>query len=188
MSGPSGAGKDTVITAIHERGEPFATPVNLTTRAPREGEVDGIDYRFVTAAEFQRNVEAGEMLEHAQVYADMKGVARSEVRRALATGNDVILRVDIQGAETLRERLSGALLIFIIPDDLAQMETRMRERGMDETDIQQRMKTTQHEIAAQEGFDHVVENIDGDLGGTIDRVLAIIATERARPGREAVQV
>ena len=177
-----------MITAIHERGEPFATPVNLTTRAPREGEVDGIDYRFVTAAEFQRNVEAGEMLEHAQVYADMKGVAHSEVSRALATGNDVILRVDIQGAEILRERLSGALLIFIIPDDLAQMETRMRERGMDETDIQQRMKTTQHEIAAQEGFDHVVENIDGDLGGTIDRVLAIIATERARPGREAVQV
>ena len=177
-----------MIAGIHERGEPFATPVNLTTRAPREGEVDGVDYRFVTAAEFQRNVEAGEMLEHAQVYADMKGVARSEVRRALATGNDVILRVDIQGAETLRERLPGALLIFIVPDDLAQMQARMHEREMEEADIQQRLETAKREIAAGGRFDHVVENIDGDLAGTIDRILAIIATERARPGREAMEL
>ena len=177
-----------MIAGIHARGDAFATPVNLTTRAPREGEVDGVDYRFVTAAEFQRNVEAGEMLEHAQVYADMKGVARSELRRALATGNDVILRVDIQGAETLRDVLPGALLIFIVPDDLAHIESRMRERGMDDEDIRQRLETTKREIAAQDRFDHVVENIDGDLEGTVDRVLAIIATERARPGRAAVEL
>ncbi|MEE8336874.1 MAG: guanylate kinase [Dehalococcoidia bacterium] len=188
ISGPSGAGKDSVIARIHQRGEAFATPVNLTTRAPREGEVDGVDYRFVTTAEFQRNVEAGEMLEHARVYADMKGVSRAELRRALATGRDVILRVDIQGAETLRERLPGALLIFIVPDDLAHIESRMGERGMDEADIRQRLATAKREIAAQERFDHIVENVDGDLEGTVDRVLAIIEAERARPGREAVEL
>jgi guanylate kinase len=88
----------------------------------------------------------------------------------------------------LRERLPGALLIFIVPDDLAQMQARMREREMDEADIQQRLETAKREIAAGDRFDHVVENIDGDLAGTIDRVLAIIATERARPGRAAVEL
>lgn len=188
ISGPSGAGKDSVIARIHERGEPFATPANLTTRAPREGEVDGVDYRFVTTAEFQRNVEAGEMLEHEQFHADSYGVSRSELQRVLATGKDVILRVDVRGAETLRERLPGALLILIVPDDLAHMQSRMQERGMDEADIQQRLETAKREIAAGDRFDHVVENIDGDLEGTVDRVLAIIVDERARPGREAAEV
>ena len=177
-----------MIARVHERGEPFATPVNLTTRAPREGEVDGVDYHFVTAAEFQRQIDDGDLLEHAQVYADQKGVSREQLRKALATGNDVILRVDIQGAATLREVLSDALLVFVMPDDMAQLEARMRERGMDEDNIQGRLTTMKQELAAQGRFDHVLENIEGDLDGTVDRLLAIVAEERARPGRGTIDV
>lgn len=177
-----------MIARVHERGEPFATPVNMTTRAPREGEVDGIDYRFVTAAEFQQHIDSGDLLEHARVYADQKGVSREQLRKALATGNDVILRVDIQGAATLRRVLPGALTVFIVPDDLAQVEARMREREMDEDDIQQRLETMKRELAARDQFDHVIENVDGDLDGTVDRLLAVIAEARARPGRGEVEV
>ena len=177
-----------MIARVHERGEPFATPVNLTTRAPREGEVDGVDYHFVTAAEFQRHIDDGDLLEHAQVYADQKGVSREQLRKAFATGNDVILRVDIQGAATLREVLPDALLVFVVPDDMAQLETRMRERGMDEDDIQGRLTTMKQELAAQDRFDHVLENIEGDLDGTVDRLLVIVAKDRARSGRRTIDV
>ncbi len=177
-----------MIARVHERGEPFATPVNMTTRSPREDEVDGVDYRFVSAAEFQQQIESGELLEHAQVYADQKGVSRAELRRALASGNDVILRVDIQGAATLRRVLPGALTVFVVPDDLAQVEARMREREMNEDDIQQRLEMMKRELAARDQFDHVIENIDGDLDGTVDRLLAVIATARARPGRVTVEL
>lgn len=177
-----------MIARVHERGEPFATPVNMTTRAPRHGEVEGVDYRFVTDEQFQQHVDSGELLEHAEVYADQKGVSRTELRRALATGNDVILRVDIQGAATLRRLLPGVLTVFIVPDDLAQVEARMREREMNEGDIRRRLDTIQRELAASDDFDHVIENVDGDLDGTVDRLLAVVAEARARPDRQAVEV
>ena len=191
VSGPSGVGKDAVLARVRERapaGEQFAVPVTMTTRAPRDGEVDGIDYLFVTDEEFQRRVEAGELLEHAEVYGHSYGVPRSQLRDALASRRDVIVRVDVQGVATLRRLLPGALFLFLAPDDMQQLEQRLRERGGDEEATRRRLDTAQREMAEREHFDHVVENIEGDLDGTADRVLAIVREERARPGRRAVEV
>ena len=191
VSGPSGVGKDAVLARVRERapaGEQFAVPVTMTTRAPRDGEVDGVDYLFVTDEQFQRRLEAGALLEHAQVYGHSYGVPRSQLRDALASGRDAIVRVDVQGVATLRSLLPGALFLFLVPSDMRQLDERLRERGGDEETMHRRLDTAQREMAERDRFDHVVENIEGDLDGTADRVLAIVRQERARPGRGAVEV
>ena len=195
VSGPSGVGKDALLAGIRARDaeggggmEAFAVPVTMTTRAPRDGEVDGVDYRFVSAEEFERRLWAGELLEHAQVYGHSYGVPRSELRGALAAGRDVMMRVDVQGAATLRRLLPGALFLFLAPDDPRQLEARLRERGMDDATLRRRLDTAERELARRDQFDHVVVNVDGDLDGTVERVLAIVERERARPGRKPVEV
>ena len=191
VSGPSGVGKDALLARIRERdpsGDGFAVPVTMTTRAPRDGEVDGVDYLFVSVEEFQRQLDAGELLEHAQVYGSLYGVPRSQLREALAAGRDVIMRVDVQGAATLRRRLPGAVFVFLAPDDPRRLEARLRQRGMDERAVSLRLETAERELAQRDRFDHVVVNVEGDLDGAVDRVLAIVAQERARPGRRPVEV
>jgi guanylate kinase len=191
VSGPSGVGKDAVLARVRERapaGERFAVPVTMTTRAPRDGEVDGVDYLFVTAEEFQRRLEAGELLEHAEVYGHSYGVPRSQLRDALASGRDAIVHVDVQGVATLRRLLPGALFLFLVPNDMRQLERRLRERGGDEETMRRRLDAAQREMAERAHFDQVVENVEGDLDGTADRVLAIVRQERARPGRRPVEV
>ena len=181
-------GKDALLARLRARGAPLAVPVTMTTRPPREGEVDGVDYLFVSAEEFARQLAAGELLEHAEVYGRSYGVPRSQLRGALAGGHDVIMRVDVQGAATLRRLLPGALFVFLVPDDTAQLERRLRARGTDEATIRGRLEALERELAASKDFDQVVVNVDGDLDGTAERVLAIIERERARPGRRAVVV
>jgi guanylate kinase len=190
LSGPSGVGKDTLIERIHGRSSPerFAVPITMTTRLKRSGEVDGVDYLFVTSDEFRRRLDAGELLEHAEVYGHHYGVPRSGLREALALGHDVIMRVDVQGAATLKGVMPDAVLIFLEPDDPKQIERRLRERGTDTETIQRRLAAVQIELAARDQFDHVVVNVEGDLDGTVERVLAIVAQERARPGRRPVEV
>lgn len=190
LSGPSGAGKDALIERIHGRSSPerFAVPITMTTRRKRPGEVDGVDYLFVTSEEFRRRLDAGELLEHAEVYGHHYGVPRSGLREALAIGHDVIMRVDVQGAATLRGVMPDAVLIFLEPDDLSQIERRLRERGTDAETVHRRLNAAQIELAARDQFDHVVVNVEGDLDGTVERVLAIVAQERARPGRQPVKV
>ncbi len=196
VSGPSGVGKDALLAGIRARSadggaadaEAFAVPVTMTTRAPRDGEIDGVDYLFVSADEFEQRLRAGELLEHAQVYGHSYGVPRSQLREALAAGRDVIMRVDVQGAATLRRRLPGALFVFLVPDDPRQLEARLRERGMDDATLRRRLDTAERELAQREQFDHMVVNVDGDLDGTVERVLAILEQERAQPGRRPVEV
>ena len=189
LSGPSGVGKDAVLARLRERGADFAQPVTMTTRAPREGERDNVDYVFVTPDEFRRQLGAGELLEHAEVYGKHYGVPRSQVRRALESGRDVLMRVDVQGAATLREALPGAVFVFLVPDDLAQLERRLLERpGAVAEEVRRRIETCERELEHQPQFDHVVVNVDGDLDAAVDQLLAIAAEERARPGRVAVAV
>ena len=188
VSGPSGVGKDALLARVLERDERFAVPVTMTTRPPRSGEVDGVDYLFVTDEEFRRRLDASELLEHAEVYGRLYGVPRSQLRLALASGRDVIVRVDVQGAATLRRLLPGAVFVFVAPEGTAQLETRLRERGVDAQTLRRRMDEVERELAQRERFDHVVVNVEGDLDGTASRVLAIVEAERARPGRAAVEV
>lgn len=189
LSGPSGAGKDSVIARMIERGLPIAFPPTMTDRAPREGETDGVDYRFVSTARFERHIAAGDLLEHALVYGDHKGVPRDGVRAALETGRHVVLRVDVQGAATLRERIPGALLVFLTAGDEQALEARIRGRGdSDEDDIARRIEEMRAEFAQAERFDHRVENAEGDLDGTVDALWAIIERAAARPGRAPLEV
>jgi guanylate kinase len=160
----------------------------MTTRPPREGEVDGRDYIFVTPDEFANALGAGELLEHAQVYGNSYGVPRSQLRDALTAGRDVIMRVDVQGAATLRRLLPGAMFLFLAPPDVDALATRLRGRGDDDAAIERRLAASERELALSSDFDHVVVNADDDLDATVDRVLQIVEAERARPGRVAVEV
>src|SRR4030066_2227320 len=121
ISGPSGVVKDTVIQRMQERNLPFRFVVTATTRPPRPNEVHGKDYFFYSTAEFAEMIEKGELLEHAIVYNDYKGIPKAQVRDALASGKDVVMRLDVKGAETIRKLCLDALMIFLSPQDETEM-------------------------------------------------------------------
>jgi guanylate kinase len=188
VSGPSGVGKDALLARVRERTDQFRVPVTMTTREPRPGEVDGRDYLFVTRERFISALEANELLEHAEVYGHFYGVPRSQLREALAAGRDVIMRVDVQGAATLRTLLPGAVFVFLAPADRSALEAHLRARGTDEETVQRRLAAADREFEMSVDFDHTVLNIEGDLDHAVDAVLSIVQDERARPDRVAIQV
>jgi guanylate kinase len=188
ISGPSGVGKDAVIARLRERGDCFRVPVTMTTRPPRPGERDGVDYIFVSPQEFARQLAAGELLEHAEVYGRSYGVPRAQLRRAL-DGSDAVLQVDVQGAATLRELLPEALLVFVVPDAPGRLAERLRARGADsDEEMARRLAQAEVELAQQEHFHHVLPNVEGDLDATVDALLSLIDAERGRPGRSPLEV
>ncbi len=189
LSGPSGVGKDALIERMQARGLPIARAVTLTSRAARPTEVDGVDYFFVSREEFERRIAAGDLIEHAEVYGDLKGLPRDQVRRALASGRHVVIRVDVQGAATLRGLLPGALFIFLAPESVDALEAHLRGRKTeDEAALQRRLAIAREEIAQADRFDHTVRNVEGDLDATVDAVWAIIEREAARTDRAPVEV
>jgi guanylate kinase len=186
ISGPSGVGKDAVLARMKERGLPFHFVVTATSRPRRPGEVEGQDYIFVTRPEFDAMVARGEMLEHALVYNDYKGIPRAQVAQALASGRDVALRVDVQGAATIRSLAPEALLIFLLAASEAELERRLRARRTESDEaLALRLQTARREIEQVEAFDYAVVNRDFALDSTVDTILAIIHAEhhRSRPRR-----
>ncbi len=181
ISGPSGAGKDTVVQLMKERGLPFHFVVTATTRPRRENEVNGKDYFFVSKEEFARMIEQNELIEYAIVYSDYKGIPKSQVREALASGQDVVMRVDVQGAETVRKLAPEALLIFITTENGEELERRLRERKTETPDeLALRIATARKELKRVEAFDYIVINSDDRQGETVDQVKAIIDAEHHR--------
>ncbi len=181
ISGPSGAGKDTVIQRMKERGLPFHFVVTATTRPPREGEVHGRDYFFLSREEFERMIANDELIEYAVVYQDYKGVPREQIRQALASGKDVVMRVDVQGAATIRKLAPQAVFIFLVPRNEEEMERRLRQRQHDpREDLTLRLATARQELQRAVEFDYVIVNADGHLDETVDTVEAIIRAEHHR--------
>lgn len=181
LSGPSGSGKDAVRDLLMAWRLPFHFAVTATTRPKRPGEVDGVDYRFISEAEFDRLEAAGGLIEHAIVYGQRKGVPRSEVVEPLAAGRDVIARVDVQGAATLRQLIPAALLIFIAPPSVEEEARRLQERNTESAEeTRLRVKTAAREMEASKRFDHVVVNETGKLEETARRIVEIIAAEKRR--------
>jgi len=181
ISGPSGVGKDSVIRRMKERGLPFHFVVTATTRAPRPGEVDGQDYLFYSAEEFARLLQQGEFLESARVYNDHKGIPKQQVRRALASGVDVVLRVDVQGAQTVHRLCPDALLIFLLPDSEEELARRLRLRHTESPQgLSLRLATAREEIGRLGEFDYLVPNRGQRLDETVDLILGIIQAEHAR--------
>jgi guanylate kinase len=182
VSGPSGVGKDTVIAALREL--PASTPrhfvVTCTTRPRRPYEVDGEHYHFLDQAGFEALRDEGGFLESNLVHGHWYGTPRSEVREALVAGHDVILKIDVQGAAAVKQKVPEALLVFLVPPSLEDLFFRLRSRATetaDELDIRQRNAAV--ELARQEDYDHVVPNETGRVEHTAARVDAIVAAEKA---------
>lgn len=187
LSGPSGAGKDAVLQRMQERGLPIAVPATMTTRTPRAGEVDGVHHLFVDRARFERALAGAELLEHAEVYGNYYGVPRTQVRAALAAGRHVVVRVDVQGAASLRSVLAGALFLFVVPDNLEHLEAHLRGRATEDEDaLQRRLAEARVELEQARLFDHIVTNVEGDLDATVDATWALIEREAARSDREPI--
>ena len=186
ISGPSGVGKDSVLARLAEKGLPFRRVPTVTTRRRRPGERDGIDYRFLKDEEYDRLLAGDGLLEHAEVYGLRYGVPKAPVRRALASGEDVVVRVDVQGAATLRRLLPEAVLVFLAPASLEELEERLRRRRTEgEAVLRRRLETARREMEQQGLFHHVVVNADGRLEETVERLADIIKAEKRRPGRQA---
>jgi len=181
ISGPSGVGKDTVLQRMKERGLPFQFVVTATTRPQREGEAHGRDYWFVTKDEFARMIEADELIEYAIVYNDYKGIPKRKVREALANDKDVILRLDVQGAETIRKLAPGALLIFLTTESEDELVRRLESRKTETPEeLKLRIATARKELQRIEAFDYVIVNQDYHLDETVDTIRAIINAEHHR--------
>lgn len=183
LHGPSGVGKDAVIDRLRERtGIHRAT--STTSRQPRPNEVNGNHYHFVSEVEFEAKIRAGEFAEWARVYDDYKGLERREVEQPLHEGRDVIIRTDVQGARTWRERLSGAIFIFLMAEDREALRTRLASRGSeDAAALARRIAELEEELADIQNNDYVVYNRHGQIEETVDEIERIIKREKRRPHR-----
>jgi len=181
ISGPSGVGKDSVIKRMKKRQMPFHFVVTATTRPPRPEEVDGVDYWFLSKDRFAEMIDRGELLEYAIVYNDYKGIPKAQVQEALSSGQDVVMRVDVQGAATIRKLCADALLIFLTTKDEAELVERLRSRKTESPEgLNLRIATARQETRRIDEFDYVVLNRESRLDETVDLIEAIIKAEKQR--------
>jgi guanylate kinase len=181
ISGPSGVGKDSVVNRMKERGVKFHFVVTATSRPPRADEVHGVDYFFVSPKDFEAMIEGDELLEYAVVYGQYKGIPKEQVRKALDRRTDVMMRLDVQGAATIKRLIPDAVLIFLSASSEKELIERLRRRKTESEDqFQRRIETARKEMAKIEGFDYVVINREAELDATVDHVLEIISAEHHR--------
>ncbi|GBG72079.1 hypothetical protein CBR_g11013 [Chara braunii] len=182
ISGPSGVGKDSVIKRLQETRGELQFIVTATTRPMRPGEVDGVDYFFVRKSDFQRMIDGDELLEHAIVYGDYKGIPKEQVQSCIRQGKDVVLRVDVQGAATIRSIVGdGAVFIFLVAESEAALVTRLIRRKTETVPkMLVRVKKAREEAIRMSEFDYVVVNAEGQLQKAVDQICAIIDAEKAR--------
>jgi guanylate kinase len=181
LSGLSGVGKDSVLSALKKAKFPAYISITATTRAKRPGEKDGVDYYFVSPEKFQEMKDNDELLEFATVYNNSYGPPAEPVRQALKNGQDVILRIDVQGAETIKKKVPQAVLIFMVTSNLEELEQRLKKRRTEtEEQLELRLKTALAEIEKLSIFDYIVVNREGKIEQTIADIRAIIAAEKCR--------
>jgi len=189
ISGPSGVGKDTLLSRMKEMDHPFFYAVTATTRPQRPGETDGVDYHFVCRAKFTEMIDTGELLEWANVYGNLYGIPKKPVQQALTQGKDVIVRVDVQGAATIKHIMPEALLIFLSPPSMEELERRLRERKTEATaDLELRLKTAQREMETLPLFDYVAVSQKDGVDLAISQIEAIITAEKCRVKPRAIDL
>ncbi|KAL2921980.1 Guanylate kinase 3 chloroplastic [Bienertia sinuspersici] len=190
ISGPSGVGKDAVIKRLREVRENIHFVVTATSRPMRPGEIDGKDYYFVSKEEFLSMVEKNELLEHALVYGDYKGIPKQQIREFMAKGCDIVLRVDIQGAATLRRILgNSAVFIFVVAESEYAMVNRLVDRKTETSEmLLVRIATAREEVKHAKNFDYVVVNAQGQLESAVKLVESIIDSEKARVSPRNVKI
>jgi guanylate kinase len=176
ITGPSGVGKGTLIRGLMERLPALELSISATTRAPRPGEREGVDYHFLSREEFDRRVAEGEFLEHADYAGRSYGTLRSELEDRVRAGVPVVLEIEVQGARQVREAVPDSLLVFIAPPSPAALRARLLGRGTDDAaEVERRLRASEQELAAQSDFTHVVVN--DQLEDALDRLTTIVARE-----------
>jgi len=189
ISGPSGVGKDAALERMKERRLPFHFVVTATTRAPRPGEEHGHDYLFLSKDQFAELIEQDELLEYAVVYDDFKGVPKKQVRDALNSGLDVLMRLDVQGAATIRAAIPGAVTIFISTVSEAELAERLAARNTETAEsLKLRIATARREMQRLKDFDYYVVNRQGELDQTVDKIMAIIEAEHCRTHQRQISL
>lgn len=189
ISGPSGVGKDATLALMKRREQPFYFVVTATTRPMRPNEEEGVDYHFVSVGEFAGMIEEGELLEYAVVYGDYKGIPKKHVRAALTSGKDVVLRIDVQGAATIRKLIPEAVTIFLASESEDELVARLQERKTETPDnLKMRIATARQEMKRINEFDYVVINREDCLERTVDRVISIIHAEKCRTDWKLVKL
>ena len=181
LSAPSGTGKDTVINALKQQGMNFYVVPSITTRSPRPGESEGNPYHFVDQETFERMASQGELLEYANVHGNWYGQPRKLIRENLAAGRDVLLKIDVKGAATIRKKVPDAIFIFLIPGSLEELTQRLTDRQTEtEEELQRRLADARKELAEQHWYDYLATNRDGHLQEAVDCLRAIVLAEHCR--------
>ncbi len=191
ISGPSGVGKDTIIAAMQRREPPHPRHyvITVTTRARRPAEIAGVSYHFLSLADYQRLQAADGLLEASEVHGNWYGTPRDQVQSALASGRDAILKIDVQGADKIRSKVPDALLIFVVPPSLEELDARLVGRSTEQPrDLEIRRRNAAIELARRDEYDHVVVNATGRIDETAARIDAIIAAEHARSADRRIRV
>ena len=181
LSGPSGVGKDAVLSRMRDLEEPYHFTVTTTTRTKRNGETDGKDYIFVSQAEFRAQMEQDGFLEWAEVYGNYYGVPRNQVKTALKKGKDVIVKIDVQGAKTIKSLAPNALYIFLAPPSMDQLEKRLKERMTESpASLKIRFETAAEEMKSAGWFDHVVINHEDQLDLAVAEIQNVVKIARLK--------
>lgn len=189
VSGPSGAGKDTVLNRMKERGTDASFIVTVTTRSRRNYEIDGVNYHFVSEQQFNNLKENGDLLEFARVYGNWYGVPREQVIETVNKGRDAIIKVDIQGAFTIKQNMPEACFVFVTPPEVEELPSRLRKRNTESADeLELRLKSAGIELEGLQTFDYVVLNYEGEVDRAVDDILAIIKAEKLKTSRTSIHL
>ena len=189
ISGPSGVGKDATIARMKQSGIKFHHVTTATTRDKRPRETDGVDYFFISRDEFRERISKDEFLEYAEVYGNYYGVPKSEVRQGLAEDMDVLIKVDVQGAVTLKKKIPDAVFIFLLPPSSEDLHQRISDRKADtERDVGLRMSMLTEELKNLALFDYAVVNHNNDLDETVAALKAIITAAKCRVKKRSVTI
>lgn len=181
LSGPSGVGKDTLLLRMRENGTTFHFVVTATSRAQRPGEVNGVDYHFVDRTRFEQMIADNELLEWAEVYGQYKGIPKAEISQALASGHDVVLRINVDGAATVKKLVPEAIFIFLAPPSTEELQQRLASRKTESAaEREQRLAVAEQEMEQLCHFDYVVINYADRLEEAVDQVRSIIHAEKQR--------
>ena len=181
LSGPSGVGKDAVLSRMRELREPYHFTVTATTRTKREGEKEGKDYIFISSKKFKELIKSGGFLEWAEVYGNYYGVPKNQVKIALGEGKDVIIKIDVQGAQTIKKLESEALYIFLAPPNSQQLEKRLTERMTESSNsLKIRLDTAAQEMKSATWFDHIVINHENQLDRAVAEIQKIVENTKIK--------
>jgi guanylate kinase len=189
LSAPSGTGKDSVIQTLRGQGVDFHVVASVTTRAPRPGESDGNPYFFISRDAFDKMVANNELLEYANVHGNWYGQPLEQIKQHLRQGKDVLLKIDVQGAATVRQKLPGAIFIFLVPGSVDELVERLTNRHTEtEAERQRRLADAQFELSQSQYYDYVIENRQGKLQDAADCLHAVIKAEHCRTNPHYVQL